>query len=46
FSANTEISRKDYGITFDMPLEGGGVVVGDKIQITLEIEAVLQKPAA
>ena len=29
-----------------MPLEGGGVVVGDKIQITLEIEAVLQPPAA
>ena len=29
-----------------MPLEGGGVVVGDKIQITLEVEAVLQKPEA
>ncbi len=46
FSATTEINRKDFGITFNMPLEGGGVVVGDKIQITLEIEAVLQKPEA
>jgi polyisoprenoid-binding protein YceI len=46
FSAKAEISRKDFGITFDMPLEGGGVVVGDKITITLEIEAVLQKPEA
>jgi polyisoprenoid-binding protein YceI len=43
FSAETEISRKDYGVDFDMPLDGGGVVVGDKIRITLEIEAVLQK---
>jgi polyisoprenoid-binding protein YceI len=42
FSATTEINRKDFGITFQMPLDGGGVVVGDKIQITLEIEAVLR----
>jgi polyisoprenoid-binding protein YceI len=46
FSATTEINRKDFGIAFNMPLEGGGVVVGDKIQITLEIEAVLQRPAS
>lgn len=43
FSAETEISRNDFGVEFNMPLEGGGVVVGDKIKITLEIEAVLQK---
>jgi polyisoprenoid-binding protein YceI len=43
FTAETEISRKDFGVDFDMPLDGGGVVVGDKIKITLEIEAVLQK---
>jgi polyisoprenoid-binding protein YceI len=42
FSATTEISRGDFGISFNMPIEGGGVVVGDKIKITLEIEAVLQ----
>ena len=41
FSASTEISRADYGIEFNIPLDGGGVVVGDKIKIYLEIEAVL-----
>jgi len=42
FSAVGELSRRDFGIEFDAPLEGGGVVVGDKIQIALEVEAVLQ----
>ncbi|MDS1116027.1 YceI family protein [Gordonia westfalica] len=40
FDAKTVINRKDFGIDIEMPLEGGGVVVGDKITITLEIEAV------
>ncbi|GAA4480697.1 YceI family protein [Rhodococcus olei] len=42
FEASTVINRKDFGISIDMPLEGGGAVVGDKITITLEIEAGLQ----
>jgi polyisoprenoid-binding protein YceI len=42
FSATAEISRKDFGIEFNIPMDGGGVVVGDKIQIALEIEAILQ----
>jgi polyisoprenoid-binding protein YceI len=42
FSASTEISRGDFGIEFNVPIDGGGVVVGDKIKISLEIEAVLQ----
>jgi hypothetical protein len=29
-----------------MPLDGGGVVVGDRIQVFIEVEAILQKPAA
>jgi polyisoprenoid-binding protein YceI len=41
FSASTEINRKDFGITIEMPMDGGGVVVGDKVQINLEIQAVL-----
>jgi polyisoprenoid-binding protein YceI len=41
FSATAEISRGDFGIEFNMPMDGGGVVVGDKISIQLEIEAVL-----
>jgi len=43
FTATTEISRKEFGVDIDMPMDGGGVVVGDKITITLEIEAVLQQ---
>ncbi|MBY6539416.1 YceI family protein [Rhodococcus sp. BP-349] len=39
FEATTTINRKDFGISIDMPLEGGGAVVGDKIGLLLEIEA-------
>ena len=40
FSASTEISRKDFGLTWNAALETGGVLVGDKVRITLEISAV------
>ena len=43
FSAETEISRKDFGVDFEIPMDGGGVVVGDKIKVVLEVEAVLQQ---
>ncbi len=42
FTATTEINRDDFGVTFNAPLEGGGVMLGQKIQITLEVEAILQ----
>jgi polyisoprenoid-binding protein YceI len=42
FSATGELTRKDYGISIQMPMDGGGVVVGEKVQISLEIEAVHQ----
>jgi polyisoprenoid-binding protein YceI len=42
FSASTTINRNDFGVDISMPLDGGGVVVGDKVTITLEIEAVLR----
>ncbi|MFD9738179.1 YceI family protein [Umezawaea sp. NPDC059074] len=42
FEATTEISRNDFGVDIHMPLDGGGVVIGDKITISLDIEAVLQ----
>jgi polyisoprenoid-binding protein YceI len=41
FSATAEINRSEFGIEFNMPMDGGGVVVGDKISISIEIEAVL-----
>jgi len=42
FSATAEIDRGDFGIEFNAPLEGGGVLLANKIQISLEIEAVLK----
>ncbi|RBY95855.1 hypothetical protein DQ237_11965 [Blastococcus sp. TF02-8] len=42
FSARTEISRSEFGVDIQMPMDGGGVVVGDKIAVELEIEAVLR----
>ncbi|RYE41382.1 MAG: polyisoprenoid-binding protein [Hyphomicrobiales bacterium] len=41
FEATTTINRKDFGINIEMPLEGGGAIVGEKITINLEIEAGL-----
>ena len=42
FSAKTVISRSEFGVDIAMPMDGGGVVVGDKITVELEIEAVLR----
>lgn len=42
FSASTEILRKDFGVEFNAPLEGGGVMLGEKVKIDLEIQAILQ----
>ena len=42
FVATTEISRKDFGLNWNVALEAGGVLVGDKIKIALEVEAAKQ----
>ncbi len=42
FEASVVLNRKDFGIDIDMPLETGGAVVGDKVTVTLEIEALKQ----
>jgi polyisoprenoid-binding protein YceI len=41
FSATGEINRNDYGITANMVLPTGGVMVSEKIQLTIEVEATL-----
>jgi len=43
FQAKTSINREDWGMKFNMPLEGGGVVVGTKIDLEFEVEAVKAK---
>ena len=42
FSASTEINRQDFGVSFNSALADGNVVVGDKIRIEIETEAVLK----
>jgi polyisoprenoid-binding protein YceI len=42
FTATAEISRSDFGVSYNAAIEGGGVVVGDKVTIQLEVEAVLK----
>src|SRR3984893_18244645 len=41
FSAIGELKRSDFGVDFNAVLEAGGVVVGDRVDIYIEIEAVL-----
>jgi len=42
FSATTTISRKDYGLTWNVALDAGGVLVADEVVVQLEIEAINQ----
>src|SRR5246127_5353582 len=44
FTATGEISRSDFNVSFNAPLQNGGVVVGEKIQLQLEIEAGQASP--
>ncbi len=39
FSATAEISRSDFGVSYNGPIPGGGMALGEKVQIVLEIEA-------
>ncbi len=40
FTAETEINRKDWGLDYNAVLEAGGVLIGEKVKLTLEIEAL------
>lgn len=42
FSASAEIDREDFGLTWNVALETGGVLVGKKIKIEIEGEAIRQ----
>lgn len=45
FTVKTSIDRKDFGLTWNQALETGGFVVGDRVDIEAEIEAVKQVEA-
>lgn len=44
FTATTTIDRRDFDVSWNAPLEKGGVVVGNMIEITIDAEAILESP--
>jgi len=42
FSARGSLDRKEFGLTYNQLLETGGVVVGEKVDLDIEVEAVKQ----
>jgi polyisoprenoid-binding protein YceI len=46
FSLATKINRKDYGIVWNQTLDTGGLVLGEEVEITVNIEANKRKPEA
>jgi polyisoprenoid-binding protein YceI len=45
FTATTSINRKDFGLTWNQALETGGVLVADRVDIEIEIQAIRQAVA-
>src|SRR5262249_17415433 len=43
FVATTQINRQDFGVSWQNPMDRGGIVVGDEIDITIDVEAVLEE---
>lgn len=44
-SATTKIDRRDFGLTWNKALEAGGVMVGDEVRISLDLELYVAPPA-
>ena len=42
FTATTKINRKEFGLNWNQALETGGVLVGDEVEITLEVEGLVK----
>jgi polyisoprenoid-binding protein YceI len=42
FTAETSINRKDFGLKWNVALESGGLLVGDKLNVLIEIQAIKQ----
>jgi polyisoprenoid-binding protein YceI len=44
FHAETEINREDFGLTWNVVMDSGAKYLGERVHITLDIEAVKQEP--
>jgi polyisoprenoid-binding protein YceI len=40
FTATTTIDRREFGVTFNQLLDHGGLALGEKVAITIDVEAV------
>jgi polyisoprenoid-binding protein YceI len=43
FSAETKINRKDFGLTYNSVMEAGGLLIGEEVKISLEVEGIKAK---
>ncbi len=43
FEGTAQISRKEWGVDFNVPMDGGRLLVGDKIDVSVSVQAVLQQ---
>lgn len=43
FEGSTRINRKDYGLTWNQALETGGFLVGDTVEIAIDVQGVLRQ---
>jgi polyisoprenoid-binding protein YceI len=39
FTATTDIAREDWGLVYNQAIEGGGVLIGSKVKIEIEVQA-------
>ncbi|HOG30195.1 MAG TPA: YceI family protein [Vicinamibacterales bacterium] len=44
-TATTKINRQDFGLTWSRTLDGGGLVVGDEVSVTIDVELISPPPA-
>jgi polyisoprenoid-binding protein YceI len=44
-TATSKINRQDFGVKWNATLDNGGVVVGDDVTITIDVEMIKQVPA-
>jgi len=43
FEGTVKVSRKDFGMTWNLPLDLGGTVLGDEVEISVAVEAIKQE---
>lgn len=46
FSTETTLNRKDFGMIWNAALDNGGVVLGDTVKVSIDLEVLKQKPVA